>query len=109
RRNVLLYLCSSAGTHLDRTQMAPQGGRTSIFIDSHAHLADPAFTGDRDAVISRARDAGAQAIVCIGESLATAAIAAQYAADNPRFVFVTAGITPLDADMIAALRDILML
>ena len=86
--------------------MAPQDGRTSIFIDSHAHLADPAFTGDRDAVISRARDAGAQAIVCIGESLATAAIAAQYAADNPRFVFATAGIHPHDAAKFEASRDI---
>ncbi|HMH84307.1 MAG TPA: TatD family hydrolase [Gemmatimonadaceae bacterium] len=86
--------------------MASRDGRTSIFIDSHAHLADAAFTGDRDAVISRARDAGARAIVCIGESLATAAIAAQYAADNPRFVFATAGIHPHDAATFEASRDI---
>jgi TatD DNase family protein len=86
--------------------MAPQDGRTSIFVDSHAHLADAAFTGDRDAVVSRARDAGALAIVCIGESLATAAVAAQIAADNPRFVFATAGIHPQDAAAFEASRDI---
>src|SRR5258706_4771273 len=86
--------------------MASHDGRASIFIDSHAHLADAAFTGDRDAVISRARDAGARAIVCIGESLATAAIAAQYAADNPRFVFATAGIHPHDAATFDASRDV---
>ena len=86
--------------------MASRDGRTSIFIDSHAHLADAAFTGDRDAVISRARDAGARAIVCIGESLAAAAIAAQYAADNPRFVFATAGIHPHDAATFEASRDV---
>jgi TatD DNase family protein len=86
--------------------MAPQYGRTPIFVDSHAHLADAAFTGDRDAVIARAREAGALAVVCIGESLATAAVAAQCAADNPRFVFATAGIHPHDAATFDALRDV---
>jgi len=86
--------------------MAPQDGGTSIFVDSHAHLADAAFEGDRDAVVSRARAAGALAIVCIGESLATAAIAARIAADNPRFVFATAGIHPHDAAAFDASRDL---
>jgi TatD DNase family protein len=86
--------------------MASQDGRTSIFIDSHAHLADAAFAGDRDAVISRARDAGAAAIVCIGESLEAAARAAEYAAQHPRFVFSTAGIHPHDAARFDEARDI---
>jgi TatD DNase family protein len=86
--------------------MAPQDERTSIFVDSHAHLADAAFTGDRDAVVSRARLAGALAIVCIGESLAAAAIAARLAAQNPRFVFATAGIHPHDAAAFDAARDV---
>jgi TatD DNase family protein len=86
--------------------MAPQDERTSIFIDSHAHLADAAFSGDRDAVISRARSAGARAIVCIGESFATAVVAAQVAADNPGFVFATAGIHPHDAASFDASRDV---
>jgi len=86
--------------------MASQDGRPSIFIDSHAHLADAAFDGDRDAVISRARNAGAAAIVCIGESLATAAVAAQCARENPDFVFATAGIHPHDAATFDAERDI---
>jgi TatD DNase family protein len=86
--------------------MAPQDERTSIFIDSHAHLADAAFSGDRDAVISRARSAGARAIVCIGESLATAPVAAQVAADNPGYVFATAGIHPHDAASFDASRDV---
>src|SRR5256885_7827543 len=77
--------------------MASQDGRASIFIDSHAHLADPAFAGDRDAVIARARAAGAAAIVCIGESLSTAATAIELAAANPGFIFATAGIHPHDA------------
>ncbi|HEX9085702.1 MAG TPA: TatD family hydrolase [Gemmatimonadaceae bacterium] len=86
--------------------MATQNRSTSIFVDSHAHLADAAFAGDRDAVISRARGAGALAIVCIGESLATAAVAAQCASENPGFVFATTGIHPHDAAAFDASRDI---
>lgn len=86
--------------------MASQDGRTSIFIDSHAHLADAAFAGDRDAVISRARDAGAAAIVCIGESLEVASLAAECAAEYPGFVFSTAGIHPHDAATFVEERDI---
>ncbi|MFL5594058.1 MAG: TatD family hydrolase [Gemmatimonadaceae bacterium] len=86
--------------------MAPSDGRTSTFIDSHAHLADAAFSGDRDAVIARARLAGATAIVCIGESLASAALAAEYAAANAGFVFATAGIHPHDAVGFDAGRDL---
>ncbi|MDP9204903.1 MAG: TatD family hydrolase [Gemmatimonadota bacterium] len=86
--------------------MASQDGRTSIFIDSHAHLAEAAFDGDRDAVISRARDAGAAAIVCIGESLKAASRAAEFATRYPGFVFSTAGIHPHDAAAFDESRDI---
>jgi TatD DNase family protein len=67
------------------------------FIDAHAHLADPAFDDDRDAVIARARTAGAQALVAIGESLGAAERASVIAAAYPGFVFWTAGVHPHDA------------
>ncbi|HEU4565562.1 MAG TPA: TatD family hydrolase [Gemmatimonadaceae bacterium] len=67
------------------------------FVDSHAHLADPAFDADRDAVIARAREAGAAAVVCIGESLAAAGRARTLAAAHPGFLFFTAGVHPHDA------------
>jgi TatD DNase family protein len=86
--------------------MASQDGHASNFIDSHAHLADAAFAGDRDAVIARARQAGAAAIVCIGESIQAASLAAQYAAQYPGFVFPTAGIHPHDAATFDEQRDI---
>lgn len=86
--------------------MASEDGRASTFIDSHAHLADPAFASDRDAVISRARDAGAMAIICIGESLSAATEAAEIAAANSGFVFATAGIHPHDAAGFNAARDL---
>ena len=68
-----------------------------IFVDSHAHLADPAFDSDRAEVIARARTAGAVAIVCIGESLQAAGRARLIAQQHPRFVYWTAGIHPHDA------------
>jgi TatD DNase family protein len=40
-------------------------------IDSHAHVGDEGFDGDRERVLERARDAGLSAIVCIGQDLAT--------------------------------------
>jgi TatD DNase family protein len=75
------------------------------FIDSHAHLADPAFDDDRDHVLERARVAGARAIVCIGESLAAAARARAIAEHHPGFVFFTAGVHPHDAADFDPLRD----
>jgi TatD DNase family protein len=78
----------------------------TIFIDSHAHLADPAFDVDRAEVISRARITGAAAIVCIGESLAAAARAGVIAAEHPGFCYHTAGIHPHDAGEFEHARDV---
>jgi TatD DNase family protein len=81
------------------------------FIDSHAHLADPAFDPDRDDVLARAIDAGAVAIVCIGESIDASVRAAALAARHAGFVWFTAGLHPHDAagsdspDTLARLRD----
>jgi TatD DNase family protein len=67
------------------------------FVDSHCHLADPAFDADREVAIGRAREGGAQALVCIGESPAMARRARDIAARHPGFVFHTAGVHPHDA------------
>jgi TatD DNase family protein len=76
------------------------------FIDSHAHLADPAFDADRADVIARARQTGAQAVVCIGESLDAARRARQIADANPGFCYFTAGVHPHDAADFDASRDV---
>lgn len=75
------------------------------FIDSHVHLADPQFDGDREAVIARARDAGAAGLVCIGESLARAHAARAIAEAHPGFVWWTAGVHPHDAAGYDPVRD----
>ncbi len=69
----------------------------TVFSDSHVHLADPAFAEEADAVVQRARAAGARALVCIGESAATARRAQWLAARHAGFVFSTAGVHPHDA------------
>ncbi len=67
------------------------------FIDSHVHLADPAFDDDCDALIEGARVTGAVALICIGESLGAADRAEVIAARWPGFVYWTAGVHPHDA------------
>jgi TatD DNase family protein len=67
------------------------------FIDSHCHLADPAFAGDRDAVIQRAQQTGAASLICIGASLEQARLSEQLSQQYPGLVFWTAGIHPHDA------------
>lgn len=76
------------------------------FIDSHAHLADPAFDSDREQAVDRARSAGCRAIVCIGESLDAARRAATIARAHAGFVFSTAGVHPHDAAGFDPQRDI---
>src|SRR5258708_25077122 len=75
------------------------------FLDSHAHLADPTFDEDRAGVVGRARQTGALGIVCIGESLASAARARQLADAHPDFIRFTAGVHPHDAGDFDPLGD----
>lgn len=66
----------------------------TAFVDSHVHLADSAFAGDIDDVITRARAAGARALVAIGESQDAAQRSIALARQHPGFVFATAGVHP---------------
>ena len=76
------------------------------FADSHVHLADPAFDADRDAVIAAARQAGASALVCIGESPDAADRARAIAAANPGLVWHTAGMHPHEAAAFDLTREL---
>ena len=75
-------------------------------IDSHAHLADVAFDDERDAILRRARAAGVQGIVCIGETLACAARARAIASEHSGVVSWTAGVHPHDAASFEPVRDL---
>jgi TatD DNase family protein len=76
------------------------------FIDSHAHLADPAFAEDVDAVIGRARDTGAAALVCIATDADGGDSAAALARVHDAFVFHTSGHHPHQAAQYDPLRDL---
>jgi TatD DNase family protein len=76
------------------------------FADSHGHLADPAFADDRDAVITAAREAGARALVCIGESPDAADRARAIAVEYPGLVWHTAGMHPHEASSYDLDRDL---
>ncbi len=76
------------------------------FVDSHVHLADPAFEADRELVVERAQRTGASALVCIGESLDAAARARALAVRHPGFCFHTAGVHPHDAAGFDPVRDV---
>jgi TatD DNase family protein len=67
-----------------------------MLIDTHCHLADPAYDADRAEVLARAWAGGVVRIVAIGESCAAAERALALAAAEPR-IRVTAGVHPHDA------------
>jgi TatD DNase family protein len=79
---------------------------SATFVDSHCHLADPAFAADRDAAIGAARAAGAAALICVGESIERARAAREIAGKQPGFVFWSAGVHPHDANAFDPVRDI---
>ncbi len=67
-----------------------------MLVDTHCHLADPAYEPDRLEVLRRAWDAGVGHIVVIGESPAASDRALALAETEPR-LSATAGVHPHDA------------
>lgn len=75
------------------------------WIDSHCHLGDPGFSDDLPLVLERVRAAGGEGVVCIGESLESAARAKRIAEANSGFVWWTIGVHPHDAAGFDTQRD----
>lgn len=94
------------GRHAEHARRRVVEGLSTPFLDSHAHLGDPAFDADRDEVVRRAREAGAVGIICIGESLTAASRAREAAALHPGFLWWTAGVHPHDAAGFDPDRDV---
>jgi TatD DNase family protein len=67
-----------------------------LLVDTHCHLADPAYAPDLPAVLQRARSAGVERIVVIGETRDRAEAALAMAQAEPGLA-VAAGIHPHDA------------
>ena len=64
-----------------------------MLIDTHTHLDDARYNDDRDAMISRAREAGVEAFVTIGCDLATSRAAVALASQH-HFVYASIGVHP---------------
>ncbi len=69
-----------------------------MFVDSHAHLDSQQFDSDREQVIDRARQAGVQAMVAIGNGDGPAQVDCGIKlAEKYEFMFATVGIHPHEA------------
>ncbi len=64
----------------------------AALVDSHCHLADPAFDADREVVLSRARAAGVGAVVVVADGADTAERCVALA--RRRGLVATAGLHP---------------
>jgi len=70
-------------------------------VDSHCHVAEPEFDGDRDAVLARASAAGVSTLLCVGATGPVASNAAAVALAGRRAgvaIAVAVGIHPHHAD-----------
>ena len=67
-------------------------------VDTHAHLCDSVFDNDRDRVLERARQAGVEAIVAVGEDLSDAQRNLDLARMNP-IIKPAAGLYPTYQDL----------
>lgn len=63
-------------------------------VDSHCHLQNEAFDGDRDAVLARAREAGIERILVPGYDLASSERAVDLVAQHPDLLDAAVGIHP---------------
>lgn len=76
-------------------------------IDTHAHLADPAFDADRAEVLERARAAGLSAVITLSETLADArrilALADEHPMMRPAIGLYPTHLDPDEADAMLAL------
>jgi len=71
-----------------------------MFIDSHAHLEGPKFDADRAEVLARARAAGVEAILCIGNGTGAGTLdcAARLAAQHEG-IYASTGVHPHEAKL----------
>jgi TatD DNase family protein len=64
-----------------------------MLIDTHTHLDDTRYDGDREAMIARARDAGVETFITIGCDLASSRAAVALAERYP-FIYASIGVHP---------------
>lgn len=68
-----------------------------MYIDTHAHLTDPAFEGKAEQIIAYAKDCGVEKIITSGADIDSSVAAAEYA-ENFDGVYCTIGVYPENID-----------
>ncbi len=77
-------------------------------VDVHAHICDPVFDSDRDQVLERARRAGVEAVIAVGEDLSDARRNLEWARKNP-MIKPAAGLYPTHLDLDRAAEMVLFI
>ena len=73
-----------------------------FLLDSHAHLDDPGFDADREAVIERARAAGLRYLLAVGGGTGPDNLEAPIIlAESHDWIYATVGVHPHDASHFA--------
>ncbi len=75
-----------------------------MLVDTHAHLDAPRFAEDRDEVVSRAHQAGVDAIITCGADLASSRQALDLCNTYPG-MWATVGVHPHEAQSVCAEQD----
>ena len=71
-----------------------------MFVDSHAHLDGPKYAADRDEVLARAKAAGVETILCIGNGTGPRTLdCAQKLADAYEEIYASTGVHPHEAKL----------
>ena len=68
-----------------------------MLIDTHTHLDDARYESDREAMISRAQEAGVKTMITIGCDVATSRSAVALA-DHYPFVYASIGVIPMKSN-----------
>ena len=68
-----------------------------MFFDTHTHLDDARFDGDREMVIADLRSSGVQLVMSIGANLHSSRRAVTLARQYPGLIYASVGVHPHDA------------
>ncbi len=83
-------------------QLTTDNGPRTVLVDSHAHLDDPGFDADREAVIERARAAGLRYLLAVGGGTGPDNLEAPITlAESHGWIYATVGDHPHDASHFA--------
>jgi TatD DNase family protein len=93
------------GAATDYNHRDHRDGMNLTLIDIGSNLTHDSFTGDREAVMARAFEAGVRAQIVTGADLAGSTRAAALAAAHPGVLWSTAGTHPHHAESFGAVRE----